>query len=367
MMRAPRALASRRWGMETVYYHLSDYISHRRAGLGNLRALALAGVPLAETAEEASTVILHDDPLNYPRLFAALPCLRDKRNIAYSVWETEALPEQYLEPLGLVDAIWTCSAFSQAAYAAHFPDVAVVPHVVEPLSVHETDLDTIRQRIGYRSDAFYFYTVTDSINPRKNLFGLLEVFLKNFLHDPDVYLVVKQYRRAYDLGGLRNVISLTDNLTVGEMGALHTLCHCCVSLHHAEAWGLSLSEALSLGNPVIATGYSGNMHSSLARAAWPTGCVRPAAGDLGNCRTRLAPYVRPGNPDRPERSQRTARSCPRVPRWNAAHGVVFCLPKGLCMSAAHLGFPTETVVVFVVMAVGAMFIDLFMLCLYHNW
>jgi tellurite resistance protein TerC len=30
------------------------------------------------------------------------------------------------------------------------------------------------------------------------------------------------------------------------------------------------------------------------------------------------------------------------------------------MSVAHLGFPTETVVVFVVMAVGAMFIDLFM-------
>jgi|GEM_PF-70174 len=30
------------------------------------------------------------------------------------------------------------------------------------------------------------------------------------------------------------------------------------------------------------------------------------------------------------------------------------------MSSAHLGFPTETVVVFVVMAVGAMFIDLFM-------
>ncbi|STQ08570.1 Tellurium resistance protein terC [Enterobacter cloacae] len=30
------------------------------------------------------------------------------------------------------------------------------------------------------------------------------------------------------------------------------------------------------------------------------------------------------------------------------------------MSTAHLGFPTETVVVFVVMAVGAMFIDLFM-------
>lgn len=38
----------------------------------------------------------------------------------------------------------------------------------------------------------------------------------------------------------------------------------------------------------------------------------------------------------------------------------FVFLKGLSMSAAHLGFPTETVVVFVVMAVGAMFIDLFM-------
>jgi tellurite resistance protein TerC len=46
--------------------------------------------------------------------------------------------------------------------------------------------------------------------------------------------------------------------------------------------------------------------------------------------------------------------------YASLHGVVLCLYKRVCMSAAHLGFPTETVVVFVVMAVGAMFIDLFM-------
>lgn len=245
--------------MEKVFYQLSRYISHRVAGLANMRALLRAGVPLADTPQEATTVIVHDDPLNYRGIFDLFPCLREKRKIAYCVWEAEDLPREYLAPLGLLDAVWTCSPFSKAAFDRYCSPVSLVPHVVEPAVVEARDREAIRRRIGYRPGAYYFYTVTDSVNPRKNLFGLLDAFLKTFLADPDVYLVVKQYRQAYDLGGLRNVVSLTDSLTAGEMGALHEICHCCLSLHHAEAWGLSLSEALAVGNPVIATGYSGNM------------------------------------------------------------------------------------------------------------
>lgn len=245
--------------MEKVFYQLSRYVSHRVAGLANVRAMLRAGVPLAETPDEATTVVLHDDPFNYPLILDTFPCLRDKRKIAFCVWETEDLPELYLPPLRLMDAVWTCSDFSRAAFAKQFPDVSVVPHVVAPAAVAKRDRESIRRRIGYRPGAFYFYTVADAVNPRKNLLGLLEAFERTFLHDPDVFLVVKQYRRAYDFGGLGNVVSLTDSLTAGEMGALHEVCHCCLSLHHAEAWGLSLSEALAVGNPVIATGYSGNM------------------------------------------------------------------------------------------------------------
>jgi hypothetical protein len=36
-------------------------------------------------------------------------------------------------------------------------------------------------------------------------------------------------------------------------------CDCYVSLHRAEGFGLTLAEAMSLGRPVIATGYSGNL------------------------------------------------------------------------------------------------------------
>jgi glycosyltransferase involved in cell wall biosynthesis len=43
---------------------------------------------------------------------------------------------------------------------------------------------------------------------------------------------------------------------------LHSLlneCHTYISLHRSEGYGLTLAEAMSLGKPVIATGYSGNM------------------------------------------------------------------------------------------------------------
>jgi glycosyltransferase involved in cell wall biosynthesis len=36
-------------------------------------------------------------------------------------------------------------------------------------------------------------------------------------------------------------------------------CDCYVSLHRSEGYGLTMAEAMSLGKPVIATGYSGNL------------------------------------------------------------------------------------------------------------
>ena len=37
-------------------------------------------------------------------------------------------------------------------------------------------------------------------------------------------------------------------------------CDCYVSLHRSEGLGLTMAEAMALGKPVIATGYSGNLH-----------------------------------------------------------------------------------------------------------
>ncbi len=48
-------------------------------------------------------------------------------------------------------------------------------------------------------------------------------------------------------------------LTDRETKSLVKLCDCFLSLHRSEGFGRGLAEAMYLGKPVIATGYSGNL------------------------------------------------------------------------------------------------------------
>ena len=55
------------------------------------------------------------------------------------------------------------------------------------------------------------------------------------------------------------VLLVDETLSDREMKSLIALTDCFISLHRSEGWGFSLCEAMSLGKPVIATAYSGNM------------------------------------------------------------------------------------------------------------
>ena len=44
-----------------------------------------------------------------------------------------------------------------------------------------------------------------------------------------------------------------------EVNALISLCDSYISLHRSEGFGLTMAEAMYLGKPVIATGFSGNI------------------------------------------------------------------------------------------------------------
>ncbi len=281
-----------------IYYHLSPYISHRKAGqdyIACLRGLGhevlealpptppslppnhpptllptlpptlLPGAshavpPGRQAAQWADLAILHDEPTSYASILQNAPALGPIPKLAYCVWETDILPAAFADGLALVDGVWTCSEHSRKALQARFPAARVLPHVVKRLKPARADLDFMRQRLQAGPEKYFFYTICDSINPRKNLAALLRVFCSLFPRlDRNVHLVVKQYRQELDLSSLPNVISLPEMLHDGQIAALHALGHCFVSAHRAEAWGLSLSDAMSLGKPVIATGYSGNM------------------------------------------------------------------------------------------------------------
>lgn len=288
--------------MHSVYYHLSTYVSHNTAGKLNKQALTAADVTLTENPREAATVILHDDPLVYPELFARHPQWRTRRTIAYAVWEAEELPPAYAAELQAVDSIWTCSHFAQQALRQAGKPVHVVPHVVSPVPPTHDDLHSVRRHLAAASgDApapFYFYTIADSYNPRKNLMGLLEIFNAHCARTPNTYLVVKQYRAPLNLSKLPWLISIEDKLSDGEISALHQLCHCYVSAHHSEAWGLSLSDALAHGKPVIATGYSGNMDFMRADNSFPVRySLTPVSALMCEVLPLFAPHMRWAEPD----------------------------------------------------------------------
>src|SRR5213076_1122404 len=59
--------------------------------------------------------------------------------------------------------------------------------------------------------------------------------------------------------GRQDVHIIDRSLSRGELDGLMAACDCYVSLHRSEGFGLTMAEAMYVGKPVIATGYSGNL------------------------------------------------------------------------------------------------------------
>jgi glycosyltransferase involved in cell wall biosynthesis len=76
-------------------------------------------------------------------------------------------------------------------------------------------------------------------------------------------------------------------LKAEDLAAMMAAFDAYVSLHRSEGFGLTLAEAMALGKPTIATGYSGNLEFMTASNSWlipfrmapvPSGCEPYAAG-----------------------------------------------------------------------------------------
>jgi glycosyltransferase involved in cell wall biosynthesis len=108
-----------------------------------------------------------------------------------------------------------------------------------------------------------------SVMKRKNPTGLIDAFSQAFAEGEGPQLVIKGIngdKRPAEYEALREAVSQRTDITLidqyftrSETTTLISLADCYVSLHRSEGLGLTISEAMSLGVPVIATGYSGNM------------------------------------------------------------------------------------------------------------
>ena len=194
---------------------------------------------------------------------------RDPRTfrIAYWYWEFDTIPESWLRNLKNVDEVWAATEFVAKGLREKLPVPVktLFPGVqVKPFQRRN------RSEFGLKDDRFVFLFTfhMNSVTERKNPLGLIEAFKVAFDSEEPVTLVIKTMfaeRFPEQLAALRSrahgwpVTIINATYSEDEALALMDTCDAYVSLHRSEGLGLGMAEAMLMGKPVIATGYSGNL------------------------------------------------------------------------------------------------------------
>lgn len=196
------------------------------------------------------------------------------RNVGFTMWEATSLPPIWTQQCNQMDAImvpcqWNKEVFQNSG-------VRVPIYVVSP-GVDEDELPTVSEKTD--DGEYRFYSIFQW-SERKNPVGLLKAYLSTFTDKDPVSLTLKTYSRIpsdqyrhlieKEIESVRQQLNPTNknwpkvnligtSLSTEQMSQLHRDNNCFVLPHRTEGWGVPHQDAMANGNPVISTGFSGNM------------------------------------------------------------------------------------------------------------
>lgn len=214
----------------------------------------------------------------------------DRYSIGLWWWEINEFPERFSKAFDHVDEVWVGSHFVADAISA----VSPVPVVKMTIPVSIPEIEEFDRRDLDLPEDFLFLFVFDyhSVFERKNPLALVEAFKRAFPEGSGASLVLKsinsehhaeEHARLLVAAEDRGDIHVIDRyVTAAEKNAMFAACDCYVSLHRSEGFGNTLAEAMYLGKPVIATGYSGNMDFMTPQNSYPVDySMRPVGEGAG--------------------------------------------------------------------------------------
>jgi len=193
-------------------------------------------------------------------------------NVAVPFWELPTLPETWRRILSSMDVVLAPTRYILTTIESELPDVRVL-HYPQAVAAPAGAVSS-RERFGIPPERTVFLSAFDMASDihRKNPWSAVEAFERAFDRNDPVMLIVKVNnvglwpqsaplrKRLYAVASSNPNITIIDRaMSYSEVMCLYASCDVFVSLHRAEGLGLILMEMMSLGKPVIATAWSGNM------------------------------------------------------------------------------------------------------------
>ena len=224
-------------------------------------------------SDECGVVISHINPpelLRWARETEGRP-LEGRRHIGYWAWELEDAPAEWAGAFDLVDEVWTPSVFAAEAIRKIAPSRVKVSPAPYPLYLNPRPRAD-RARFGLPEDAVVVLMAFDlrSTAQRKNPRAALLAFQKARRETGAAALLACKVvgadlypetfaALAAEAAGDPSIRLMTENLSAEDMAILTASSDIVLSLHRSEGYGLLLAEAIWLGKPTLATGWSSNV------------------------------------------------------------------------------------------------------------
>jgi len=216
----------------------------------------------------------HTEPNNVMRLNRSFP-----RLAVLTTWETESLPQAYVDALNHAGEVWVPSRFNAENFRRQLSvPVFRLPHPVSELAEPCFDHSTFDREMNIPEGSF-LCTAIGTWQERKNFDGIVEAFLRAFPRNNDAYLLLKtsfpfteeRVARAQIATAIQRANPPDPELARKRIlvfpyrwpdDCISSLLHradCYISLHRGEGWCYPLFDAASIGVPIVATAYSGPM------------------------------------------------------------------------------------------------------------
>ena len=225
-------------------------------------------------------IVVHTPPKFAPEFVTGDMTLRPGvAKICLTTWECDRLLERDADRLGVFHKVIVPSQHNADAFSDVPSEIEVIPHTYDPnfwhlpipkkLAARKSYGIRVNEEVSSVGRRYVFYSI-GAWAERKNPIGLLKAYLAEFREsDPVELLMHSTHINRDDFKALVQAMGIQDpprvllsehHYSMEEVrDFIHQSSDCYVSATRGEGWGLGMFEAALVGNPVIATGWSGHL------------------------------------------------------------------------------------------------------------